>query len=282
MNKKLCVLGIGEVLWDMLPDGKRCGGAPANVVYHLNKLGTPAYIVSAVGNDAAGDELLSFLHSQNIPSDFICRNDFKTGIVDVTVTDGIPQYEIKYPAAWDIIDISPSLIQKLSNVSAIIFGTLAQRHEYSRKNIFKIIENLPDDCLKIFDINLRQDFYNENIICKSLEIADILKINNEELTVIAEMLEITGDKKNILAILKNRFNLQAIILTMGAEGSIFYNGDIFISQPVIPCQVVDTVGCGDAFLAGWCNAVLNGQSAKKAMYAGSELSSRIASQIGAM
>ena len=89
-------------------------------------------------------------------------------------------------------------------------------------------------------------------------------------------------KKNILAILKNRFNLQAIILTMGAEGSIFYNGDIFISQPVIPCQVVDTVGCGDAFLAGWCNAVLNGQSAKKAMYAGSELSSRIASQIGAM
>ena len=109
-----------------------------------------------------------------------------------------------------------------------------------------------------------------------------MKINDEELTVIAEMLNISGDAKNILANLKNRFNLQSIILTMGAEGSIFYNGDIFISQPVIPCQVVDTVGCGDAFLAGWCNAVLNGQSAEKAMSAGSELSSLIASQIGAM
>lgn len=282
MEKQICVLGIGEVLWDMLPGGKRCGGAPGNVVYHLNKLGTHSYLVSALGNDSSGDELLSFLESQNIPSDFITRNDLQTGVVDVTVTNGIPQYEIKYPVAWDAIDLAPALMQKLPSVSAVIFDTLAQRHEHSRKTIRTILQNLPANCLKIFDINLRQNFYSETIIRESLEFADILKINDEELVITADIFKISGDNKTVLAELKKRFALQSVILTLGADGSMFYDGKNYTSYPIIPCKVVDTVGCGDAFLAAWCNAFLSGKSAHEAMLAGSELSARIASQMGAM
>ena len=282
MNKNIYVLGIGEVLWDMLPGGKRCGGAPANVVYHLNQLGIRGILVSSVGKDASGDELIDFLNSRNITTDFITRNDLETGIVNVTVTDGIPEYEIKAPVAWDAITLTDKLNDVLPEISAIIFGSLSQRDERSRRSIREVLQKVPADCLKIFDINLRQNFYSAELIAESLQIADILKINEEELVVAAEMFGITGDSHEILIELKNRFNLQSIILTLGAKGSLFYDGSSFTTYPVMPCIVVDTVGCGDSFLAAWCNAILTGKSPDDAMKAGSELSARVASQVGAM
>ncbi|MBR2509353.1 MAG: carbohydrate kinase [Lentisphaeria bacterium] len=282
MNKNIYVLGIGEVLWDMLPGGKQCGGAPANVIYHLNKLGINGILVSAVGSDALGDELLAFLNSRNITTDFISKNNLETGVVDVTVSNGIPTYDIKYPSAWDAITLPDKLAAILPEVSALIFGSLSQRDERSRLSIQSLLEKVPSNCLKIFDINLRQSFYNENILRTSLNFADILKINDEELVIAAQMFGIPGDTKDILRALKEKFCLKSIILTLGANGSMFFDGENFTSYPVGPCNVVDTVGCGDSFLAGWCCAILNGKSPDEAMRIGSEISAYVASHAGGM
>lgn len=276
------VLGIGELLWDMLPDGKQCGGAPANVIFHLNRLGINSVLVSAVGNDPSGNELLDFLKNKNICTDFIGRNQLKTGIVNVTLDNGIPQYEICRPAAWDNIVFSTSLRNILPRVSAVIFGTLAQRDPRSRKTIREILKNLPQNSMKIFDINLRQNFYDADVIRTSLEFADVLKINDEELAVVSELFKYSGDMQNVMRILAKQFSLRVIILTLGAKGSMLFDGTSFSEYPVQPCKVVDTVGCGDSFLAAWCAAVLKGGSYHEGMVAGTKLSAKIAGQHGAM
>lgn len=276
------VLGIGELLWDMLPDGKQCGGAPANVIFHLTRLGIDSVLVSAVGNDPSGNELLDFLKNKNIRTDFIGRNQLKTGIVNVTLNNGIPQYEICRPAAWDDIVLSTSLRNILPRVSAVIFGTLAQRDPRSRETIREILKNLPKNSMKIFDINLRQNFYDADVIRTSLEFADVLKINDEELAVVAELFKYSGDMRNVMRILAEEFSLRVIILTLGAKGSMLFDGRSFSEYPVQPCKVVDTVGCGDSFLAAWCAAVLKGGSYHEGMAAGTILSAKIAGQHGAM
>lgn len=276
------VIGIGELLWDMLPEGKRCGGAPANVVYHLTKLGIRSALVSAVGKDPDGDELLDFLNSRGVNTDFVSQNDLRTGIVNVTLTNGIPQYEICQPAAWDQIIYSDELRSRLSEISAVVFGSLAQRDQNSRKSIQDLLKGLPDSCLKIFDINLRQDFYNAEILRTSLEFCNILKINDEELEVVAKMFQIPGDTQEIVRTLADQYSLRAVILTLGADGSMLFDGNRFTNYPVIPCKIVDTVGCGDSFLAAWTASVLNGEDMDSAMKAGTELSSKVASQAGAI
>ena len=208
------VLGIGELLWDMLPDGKQCGGAPANVIFHLTRLGIDSVLVSTVGNDPSGDELLDFLKNKKICTDFIGRNQLKTGIVNVTLDNGIPQYEICRPAAWDNIVFSTSLRNILPRVSAVIFGTLAQRDPRSRETIREILKKLPQNSMKIFDINLRQNFYDADVIRTSLELADVLKINDEELAVVAELFKYSGDMRNVMRILAEQFSLRVIILTL--------------------------------------------------------------------
>lgn len=276
------VLGLGEVLWDMLPDGKRCGGAPANVIYHLTKSGIPSAVVSSVGHDGPGDELLDFLRSKEISTEFITRNDLPTGTVEVTLNDGIPAYDIHMPSAWDAISIPDSLKEKLSQVSAVIWGTLAQRCAVSAKAILDILGSVPDNCLKCFDINLRQHYYDAAMIDRSLQFADVLKINEEEVSVTAELLHIAGSQKNVIEQLYRRYSLQYVICTLGADGSMLFDGKTFSSYPVKPCNVIDTVGCGDAFLSAWVCAVLNGRSAENGMIAGTELSAKIAAQAGAM
>lgn len=276
------VLGVGELLWDMLPDGKQCGGAPANVVSHLTRLGIGSAILSAVGDDAPGYELLDFLRSRKVCTDFIGMNRLRTGVVDVTLENGIPQYEIRRPAAWDDIVLPDSLRKILPRVSAAIFGTLAQRDPRSRKTIRELLKDIPDHALKIFDINLRQNFYDEEVIRSSLELADILKINEEELSVVSEIFGIPGDDRAVMTVLVKRFSLRCVILTLGAKGSRLFDGRSFSDYPVLPCKVVDTVGCGDSFLAAWCAAVLKGGSYHDAMLAGTELSAKVAGQHGAM
>ena len=276
------VLGVGELLWDMLPDGKQCGGAPANVVFHLTRLGIDSALISAVGDDPFGNELLDFLKSKNICTDLIGRNHLKTGVVNVTLENGIPQYEICRPAAWDDIVFSSPVRNILPCVSTFIFGTLAQRAPRSRKTIYEILKHLPKNSMKIFDINLRQNFYDAYVIRSSLVFADILKINDEELAVLSDLFKFSGDVRTVIRILAEHFSLRAVILTLGAKGSLLYDGVTFSEYPVEPCKVVDTVGCGDAFLAAWCASVLKGGSLHDAMLAGTKLSAKIAGQHGAM
>ena len=281
-KKKNFVIGIGEVLWDMLPEGKRCGGAPANVVYHLNKLGINSAIVSAVGNDLDGEELLAFLNSHGVCTKYITKNNLRTGIVDVTITDGFPQYNICQPVAWDNIVCLGELLDISSEITAVVFGSLAQRSSISKKSIQDFILALPTSCLRIFDINLRQNFYSADLIRCSLDLCNILKINEEELNIVAKIFNISGSHQDIIQTLAKEYSLQAVIFTLGANGSMLFDNKNFKEYPILPCKVVDTIGCGDAFLAAWIASILNGESMDSAMIAGTKLSSKVASQAGAI
>lgn len=276
------VICIGDLLWDMLPDGKRCGGAAANVIYHLNMLGRKSYLASAVGNDSNGDELLAFLQKKKIDTCGISRNDLPSGTVDVTLQNGIPSYVIHQPAAWDNIVLTDALCRLLPQAGAVVFGTLAQRDKRSMQAISTLLEMAPENALKVFDINLRQSFYTPELIASALEKANVLKINDEELKIIADFFSLRGNEQEQLAALADRFGLKYIIYTLGANGSALLFNDTFTRYPAVPCEVVDTVGCGDSFLAAWLDAILAGKSEAEAMLCGSRLSSTVASRSGAM
>ena len=281
--QELTIAGLGEVLWDMLPDGRQCGGAPANVIFHASKLGAQGLVVSAVGADAAGDDLLAFLKGKGIDCSLVARNDLPTGTVTVTLENGMPSYVIHRPAAWDAIPYTDAVDAVVPRLSAVVFGSLAQRDERSRETLFRILRHPALHALKFFDINLRQKFYSRETIAESLEVADVLKLNDEECAVLAELFGLPGDSRGAVAALADRFGLSHVILTLGAKGSMLYDGAAFAEYPVAPCEkLVDTVGCGDSFLAAWCVAFLCGKGADAAMREATALSAYVAGHKGAM
>lgn len=280
---KSVIAGIGEVLWDELPEGRRCGGAPANVIYHAAQLGAEAYVVSAVGNDSDGEEIISFLEGKGVDCSLVQRNALKTGTVGVSLSDGIPSYEIRRPAAWDSISCTPEVEALVPRLSAVVYGTLAQRDSRSRETIMRILRSPALKALRLFDINIRQHFYSKEIIEDSLAVADVLKLNDEELALVSEILDLGGDAESVVRELVSRYRLRFVILTLGADGSAISDGTGFVHYPVAPCpRIVDTVGCGDAFLAAWCCEMLSGGTADSAMRKATELSARVAGQKGAM
>ncbi len=282
-NQTLLIAGLGEVLWDMLPDGRQCGGAPANVIFHASKLGAQGLVVSAVGADADGDDLLAFLKGKGIDCSLVARNDLPTGTVTVTLENGMPSYVIHRPAAWDAIPYTDAIDAVVPRLSAVVFGSLAQRDERSRETLFRVLRHPSLHALKLFDINLRQKFYSRETIAESLEVADVLKLNDEECDVLAELFDLPQDQRGAVAALADRFKLSHVILTLGAKGSMLYDGAAFAEYPVAPCdKLVDTVGCGDAFLAAWCVAFLSGKGADTAMREATNLSAYVAGHKGAM
>lgn len=281
--QELTIAGLGEVLWDMLPDGRQCGGAPANVIFHASKLGAQGLVVSAVGADADGDDLLAFLKGKGIDCSLVARNDLPTGTVTVTLENGMPSYVIHRPAAWDAIPYTDAIDAVVPRLSAVVFGSLAQRDERSRETLFRVLRHPALHALKFFDINLRQKFYSRETIAESLEVADVLKLNDEECAVLAELFGLPGDPRGAVAALADRFGLSHVILTLGAKGSMLYDGAAFAEYPVAPCEkLVDTVGCGDSFLAAWCVAFLCGKGADAAMREATALSAYVAGHKGAM
>lgn len=281
--QELTIAGLGEVLWDMLPDGRQCGGAPANVIFHASKLGAQGLVVSAVGADADGDDLLAFLKGKKIDCSLVARNDLPTGTVTVSLENGMPSYVIHRPAAWDAIPYTDAVDAVIPRLSAVVFGSLAQRDERSRETLFRVLRHPALHALKFFDINLRQKFYSRETIAESLEVADVLKLNDEECAVLAELFGLPGDPRGAVAALADRFGLSHVILTLGAKGSMLYDGAAFAEYPVAPCEkLVDTVGCGDSFLAAWCVAFLCGKGADAAMREATALSAYVAGHKGAM
>ena len=282
-RQNLLIAGVGEVLWDMLPDGRQCGGAPANVIFHATKLGARGFVVSAVGADADGDDLLSFLRGKGVDCSLVARNDLPTGTVTVTLSNGMPSYVIHRPAAWDAIPYTDAIDAVVPRLSAVVFGSLAQRDERSRETLFRVLRHPSLHALKLFDINLRQNFYSRETIAESLEVADVLKLNDEECAVLADLFDLPGGQREAVAALAARFKLSHVILTLGAKGSMLYDGAAFAEYPVAPCEkLVDTVGCGDAFLAAWCVAFLSGKGADAAMREATALSAYVAGHKGAM
>ena len=277
------VIGIGEALWDMLPEGKKLGGAPANFAYHACQFGLEGMAVSAIGQDSLGEEIVEALEAHHLPY-HLDRVEYPTGTVQVTLDQqGVPQYEIKTDVAWDNIPYTKELAALAADCKAVCFGSLAQRNAVSRESIGLFLQAVPKDCLKVFDINLRQDFYNREVLEESFRRCDILKINDEELVVISRMFELPGLslEEKCRSLIKT-YNLQMLILTCGINGSyVFYEGGMsFLDTPKV--TVADTVGAGDSFTGAFVGSLLNGKTVPEAHETAVKVSAYVCTQSGAM
>lgn len=252
MDSKPCIVGLGEILWDMLPDGKQLGGAPANFAYHAKAVGGQSHVVSSVGDDELGREVFERLNQIHLNHEFIAVDpQHPTGTATVELdSQGSPDFTIHENVAWDYLTFSSGLKDLAARTDAVCFGSLAQRSEVSRKTIYSFLESVSPDCLCIFDINLRQSFFSKAIISESLKFGDVLKLNDDELLLVSELLSIAGSESEIMSKLLNGFQLKLVALTKGREGSrlISPEGDSYYRSRVVE-EVVDTVGAGDAFMA---------------------------------
>ena len=284
-NKKRYVVGLGEVLWDVLPEGKTLGGAPANFAYHAGQfLGNNNTIaISALGEDRLADETIEALREHGL-NDLLPRVPYPTGTVQVTLDEqGIPTYDIKENVAWDNIPFDKDIEEIARSCRAVCFGSLAQRNVVSRETIHKFLDATPDDCLKIFDINLRQQFYTKEIIKESIQRCNILKINDEELVLIGRMFGYPGlDIENKCWLILGKYNLDMLVLTCGTNGSYVFSPGHMSFQPTPKVEVADTVGAGDSFTGSFCAAILNGKSVDEAHKKAVQVSAFVCTQNGAM
>ncbi len=279
------VVGLGEVLWDVLPEGKKLGGAPANFAYHAGQfLGMNNTIaVSALGNDKLADETIEALKEHGL-NDLLPRVPYPTGTVQVQLDEqGIPTYDIKENVAWDNIPFDDDIAEIARNCRAVCFGSLAQRNVVSRQTIQKFLDATPADCLKIFDINLRQQFYTQEVIRESLQRCNILKINDEELVLIGRMFGYPGlDIENKCWLILGKYNLDMLVLTCGTNGSYVFSPGQMSFQETPKVTVADTVGAGDSFTGSFCAAILNGRPVAEAHKLAVEVSAYVCTQNGAM
>ena len=279
------IVGMGEALWDVLPEGKKIGGAPANFDYHVSQFGFDSRVVSAVGNDALGDEILEVFKEKQLKHQLQVVN-YPTGTVQVTLDSaGIPLYEIKEGVAWDNIPFTDDLKRLALSTRAFCFGSLAQRNEVSRTSINRFLDAMPDgdEQLKIFDINLRQGFYTKEIIRESCQRCNVLKINDEELVAISRMFGYPGiDLQDKCWILLAKYNLKMLILTCGTNGSYVFTPGVVSFQETPRVPVADTVGAGDSFTAAFCASLLKGKSVPEAHKLAVEVSAYVCTQSGAM
>ena len=279
------VIGMGEALWDVLPEGKKIGGAPANFAYHVSQFGLPSCVVSAVGDDPLGNEIIENFTSKGLTHQ-IERVPYPTGTVQVEVDQaGIPRYEIKENVAWDNIPYTDTLEQLAKRTTAVCFGSLAQRNVVSRNTINRFLDAIPaeNDPLIVFDVNLRQGFYNKEILCNSMKRCNILKINDEELVTVSRMFGYPGiDLQDKCWILLGKYNLRMLILTCGINGSYVFTPGNVSFQPTPKVEVADTVGAGDSFTAAFISNILKGKTVAEAHSCAVQTSAYVCTKKGAM
>jgi len=253
------VIGIGEVLWDLMPAGRQLGGAPANFACHARSLGADAFVITRVGKDDFGHEILRRFHELGIADGVVQIDDHKpTGTVAVLLQqDGVPQFNIRNDVAWDYLAPTSAAQKAVSAADAVCFGSLAQRHPITRASIQQLMAAAPVTALRIFDINLRQQFYSREIIEQSLRLTTVLKLNDTELPVLAAMFELGSRPQPQIQRLADLFELQLVALTRGPQSSLLYQNGRWSEQVSEPVQVVDTVGAGDAFTAALTMGLLN-------------------------
>lgn len=280
---KRLVVGLGEVLWDMLPEGRKIGGAPVNFAYHAGQFGIDTMAVSAIGNDKLGEYTIAEMNGKHLNHIFPSV-PYPTGSVQVSLDEkGVPAYDIKENVAWDNIPFTNEIESVARSCRAVCFGSLAQRNAVSRNTIRKFIESTPSGCIRIFDINLRQNFYTSNVIRDSLELCNILKINDEEIMLVSRMFNYDSSNiENVCRTIMEDFSLEMVILTCGTKGSyIFTKGGVsFMPTPKV--NVADTVGAGDSFTGSFCAAILRGLPVAEAHKKAVEVSAYVCTQNGAM
>lgn len=277
------IIGIGEVLWDVLPEGKKICGAPANFAYHVSQFSLPSCAISAVGEDPLGDEIIQNLTSKNVDH-IIERVPYATGVVNVEIDRaGIPQYDIKQNVAWDNIPFTPLIQETARTARAVCFGSLAQRNVVSRDTIHNFIKAMPRESLKVFDVNLRQTYFDKETLKDSFKKCNILKINDEELVTVSRMFGYPGiDLKDKCWILLGKYNLKMLILTCGVNGSYVFTPGTVNFLPTPKVKVADTVGAGDSFTAAFIASILRGDNVQDAHARAVEVSAYVCTQPGAM
>ncbi len=277
------IVGVGEALWDVLPEGRKIGGAPANFAYHSSQFGYNSRVVSAIGDDKLGEELVAQFDKNGLEH-LIEKVPYATGTVQVELDpNGVPMYDIKEGVAWDNIPFTADVETLARETRCVCFGSLAQRSVVSRQTIHSFLEAMPEDSYKIFDINLRQGFYTRETITDSMERCNILKINDEELVAISRMFGYPGiDLQDKCWILLAKHKLEMLILTCGVNGSyVFTPGNVsFVETPKV--TVADTVGAGDSFTATFIASILRGDSVQAAHMRAVRVSAYVCTQHGAM
>jgi fructokinase len=276
------VVGIGEVLWDLLPTGPQLGGAPANFAFHAHALGARAAVVSRVGHDAYGEGVIARFREIGLPVETIQIDEHApTGTVTVALgNDGAPEYTIHEDVAWDRLAVTPAALQTVRDTNVVCFGTLAQRDPVSRETIQRLVEAAPANALRIFDLNLRQQYYSREIIAESLALANVLKVNESELALLAAMFELKGDEQAQIAQLVEPYGLRAVACTRGEHGSLLFAGGHWSNHSGVPAKVVDTVGAGDSFTAAMTLGLLSGWNPDTVNRRANEVAAFVASCAG--
>lgn len=279
----MLVTATGEVLWDILPEGKHLGGAPANFVYFANALGAEGLLVSRVGADELGDETLRRLNQLGIGSEGVtCDSEHETGKATVALDGaGVPRFTINEPAAWDFIAVSDAVQARVAKSAAVCFGTLGRRHSVSRASIRALVSSVPKTALRVFDVNLRRPFYSKELLDEGLELANVLKLNDEELAILSEMYGLSGSETARLYQLRDRFELRVVTLTKGAAGSVVIDGQRVSQHPAVPTVIKDTVGAGDAFTAALVIGLLRRDHLDALHAHAARLAAYVCSQAGA-
>ena len=277
-NQILC---IGEILWDNLPSGAKPGGAPMNVALHLNRIGQKVSISSKVGNDEQGKKLLAFLEDSGLHTDLIQIDEtLPTSEVLVHLDENSnATYEICEPVAWDNLVLTDSLINQAKTSGLIIYGTLASRNPETRKTILRLLEN---DIVKLIDVNLRQPYDTREIVEELILKSDIVKLNDEELGVFGQWYnKHKYDEESLVRWFAEEFNSKMVIVTKGDKGALLYSDGVFYEHSGFKVDAVDTVGAGDAFLAGFIAALLEGKTNDKALEFACAAGAFVASKAGA-
>ncbi|OVE73984.1 hypothetical protein BVX94_02060 [bacterium B17] len=284
MSGKFKVAGLGEVLFDAFPEGEKFGGAPANFTCHCHSLGAQTYVISCIGNDERGRKAREFLDNHGVDTSCLVTSDaHETGVVLVELDEaGKPDYEIKEGVAWDNIPWTDEMAELAPQLDALCFGVLAKRKEVSRSTIEKFVKATKPDCLRIFDINIRQNFYNDEMIRTSLESANVLKLNDEELPIVAKLIGAEGSDEEIVKAVIKEFDLKLVVLTYGPKGALMMTPDAssFVVPPDDP--VVNTVGAGDSFTAATIMGFLKGRSLDEINEHANLLATYVCTQHGAV
>ena len=284
-NGSRIVVGLGELLWDLFPSGKQLGGAPANFAYITNQLGDTGIPASCVGRDALGDEVLQQLSLRGLVTNSVQQDPVHpTGTVEVEVdARGQPRYNISESVAWDFLEWTAAWQQLAGTTDALCFGSLAQRSPQSRKTIRSFLRALRPEAIRIFDVNLRQNFYTTQVLAESMQLANIVKLNHEELPIMMHLLELGHrDEEDSARRLLKAYDLKLLCVTRGSKGSLLMSGDDCNEHSGFKVKVADTVGAGDAFTAALVHGYLRQTSLAQINEIANRVGAWVASQPGAM
>lgn len=290
MSDSKCIVGLGELLWDILPEGPQLGGAPANFAVMAARLGNQGATATRIGTDPLGRDAMAFLKTTPLDTGYI-QEDFSrvTGTVTVALEQGQPHFTIHEPVAWDFLEFTPHWLALAEQADAVCFGTLAQRSPASRRTIESFLHETRPECVRIFDVNLRPPFFSSEIVEKSLELATIFKLNADEMPQVLSLLDFPDAAGTTPDFLLNgarqiidQFPVQLVAITLGAHGSLLVTRNEVDRHPGYPVEIVDAVGAGDAFAAALTHYYLRGASLSRLNAAGNRWGSWVASHAGAM